>query len=130
MASSMEYVENGYPQEMATDHEGLGDLPRMAIWSSRRLQWFAAPEGSYPEQFQLDCGNGPVCYRRLSPEYITWLRAHCQDGLDGRSQQVVQARQQDFGSGIELYMPQFVGCDADISNYKGPSVDSVSWARG
>ena len=132
--SELELANEGHPQEIGTSHVPDVDLPDMSIWCSRRLQWFASPSPTFPDTFEMrvyhdHIADSVVCYRRLTPEYVTWLRSNWDKGLDARSVQQVQSRMATFAQGISYYMPELSGVTADISNYKGPPVDAVSHAR-
>ena len=133
--SDLELANDGHPQEIGTSHVPNIELPEMSIWCSRRLQWFASPASTFPDTFEMKVyrehvADSVVCYRRLTAEYVTWLRTNWDKGLDARSVEQVQSRMATFGQGIEHYMPELSGVTADISAYNGPPIDAVSHARG
>ena len=134
MSSDMERANEGHPQEIGVAHVPASELPDMEIWCSRRIQWFAAAKGTFPDTFEMRIysdlvADRVVCYRKLTAEYLTWLRSNWDKGLDPRSTQQVQARLAMFGQGVTYYMPELSGVSVDISGYKGPPIDPVSYAR-
>lgn len=119
-------ILDGEPVELDVRDLALADLPEMNLWVSSRLYWVAAPAKQYP----VDIGVGGVIYRRLDPVWLSWLRAHAYDGLDGASLRAVSVRAEVLKQAMSVYVPQAVGSAAEVPDgYQPPVLDSVSYAR-
>ena len=111
---------------------GFADNPvqvPMGLWVSRGLNWLAVPlEWSVlPDDCPLPLlGGRYVMFRRLTPEWLTWLRRDFQH-RDPQSTLAIQTRMVLLRDAITVCMPELEGADVELpAGYAPPRFDAVT----
>ena len=110
---------------------GFADNPvqvPMALWVSRGLNWLAVPVPSVlPDDAPLPMVGGRiVVFRRLTPEWLTWLRRDFTH-RDPQTTLAIQHRMTLLRDAITVYQPSLTKVEVNLpAEYGPPQFDSVT----
>lgn len=101
----------------------------MGLWVSRGLHWLAMPLAKtvLPDDAPLPLRGGRiVVFRRLTAEWLTWLRRDFQH-RDPQSVLGMQDRMVCLRDAITVYVPHLQQAEVDLTDdYGPPHFDSVT----